>query len=39
LKYLGVDGRTILKGIFKTRDGEVRTELIWLRLGTGGGRL
>jgi hypothetical protein len=29
---LGVDGRIILKGIFKAVD-EARTGLIWLRIG------
>jgi len=37
LEDLGVDGR-LLKWVFKW-DGEARTGLIWLRIGTGGGRL
>jgi hypothetical protein len=36
LKHIGVDGRIILKWIFKMSDGEVWTGLIWLRIGTCG---
>jgi hypothetical protein len=34
LENLDIDGR-----IFKKWDGEARTALLWLRKGTGGGRL
>ena len=35
----GVDGRIILKWIFRKWNGGVWTGFIWLRLGTGGGHL
>jgi hypothetical protein len=34
---LFVDGRIILKWIFKRWDAEARVGLIWVRTGTGGG--
>jgi hypothetical protein len=35
----GVDGRIILKWIFKNRDEGAWTGFIWLRIRTGGGLL
>jgi hypothetical protein len=35
----GVDGRIILRWIFRKWDVGVWTGLIWLRIGTGGGHL
>jgi hypothetical protein len=37
--HLDVDGKIILKLILKKWEGEAWTGLIWLRIGTGGGRL
>ena len=34
-----VDGRTILRWMFRKREGVVGTGWSWLRIGTGGGRL
>jgi len=39
LEGIGVDGRIILKWIFKKWDGEAWTGLIWLKIETGGGLL
>jgi hypothetical protein len=39
LQDLGVDRRTISEWVFKKGVGVAWTGLLWLRLGTGGGRL
>jgi len=39
MQDLGVDGRIVLKWMVKKSEGETRTGLIWLRIGTGGGLL
>jgi hypothetical protein len=39
LEHLGVDGRIMLKWIFKKWDGEAWTDLFWLKIGIGGGPL
>jgi hypothetical protein len=39
LEDRGVDGRVILKLIFKEWNGEIWSGFIWLGRGTGGGRL
>ena len=36
---LRVDGRIMLKWIFKKWNGDARSGLIWIRIGTGGGHL
>jgi hypothetical protein len=35
----GIDGRIILRWIFRKRDVEAWTGSIWLRIGTAGGHL
>ena len=39
MENLGVDGRIILKFIFKKWFGETLNGLVWLRIGTDGGLL
>jgi hypothetical protein len=39
LKDLGIDGRMILRWIFKNWDGKAGIKFMWLRIGTGGGGL
>jgi hypothetical protein len=39
LRYPGVDGRIIMRWIFRKWDVEVWTASIWLRIGTGDGHL
>jgi len=39
LEAPGVDGKVILRWIFRKWDGEAWTRLSWLRIGTGGGHL
>jgi hypothetical protein len=39
LENPGIDGRIILRWIFRKWDAEAWTASIWLRIGTGGGNL
>ena len=39
LEDTGIDGRIILRWIFRKWDVQAWTELNWLRIGTGGGHL
>jgi len=39
LEELVIDDRKLLKQIFKKWDGEEWMGLIWVRIGTGGGRM
>jgi len=39
LEDSGVDGRIILRRIFRKRDVRAWTGSMWLRIGTGGGHL